>query len=74
MRAAGENIRVAQSGWYPQVALTGNYYYSRPNPRIQPSRDEFAHTWDVGVGASFDVWNWGQTLHQTTEARAQLAR
>jgi outer membrane protein TolC len=35
-------------------------------------RDEFKDTWDIGVAASFDIWNWGTTIHQTNQARAQL--
>ena len=46
----------------------------RPNQRIFPIQDVFQDTWDVGVGISFDVWNWGTTVHQTDQARAQLAQ
>jgi outer membrane protein TolC len=71
---AGESaVTLARSGWFPQIYLTGNYYYSRPNQRIVPTVDEFRDTWDVGISASFDIWNWGTTVHQTSEAQAQLA-
>jgi outer membrane protein TolC len=73
-RMAADAVTVAAGAWYPQVALTGNYYYSRPNQRYQPVKDEFKKSWDLGLGATFDVWNWGMTLHQTAEARAQLAQ
>ncbi|MEK7749214.1 MAG: TolC family protein, partial [Bacteroidota bacterium] len=56
------------------VFLTGNYMTARPNQRIFPIQDVFKDTWDVGVGISFDVWNWGTTVHQTDQARAQLAQ
>jgi outer membrane protein len=71
---AGESaVTLARSGWFPQIYLTGNYYYARPNQRIVPTVDEFRDTWDVGISASFDIWNWGTTMHQTSEAQAQLA-
>jgi outer membrane protein TolC len=73
-RMAADAVTVAAGAWYPQIALTGNYYYSRPNQRYQPVKDEFKKSWDLGLGATFDVWNWGMTLHQTAEARAQLAQ
>lgn len=64
----------ARSGWFPQIYLAGNYYYSRPNQRIFPAIDAFKDTWDVTVGVSLDIWNWGTTVHQTDQAQAQLAQ
>jgi outer membrane protein TolC len=72
--AARDGIAAARAAWFPQIALTGNYYYSRPNPRIFPARDEFKSTWDVGVGANFAVWNWAAAGHQTAQAEAQHAQ
>ena len=66
-------VMLARSGWFPQIYLTGNYYYARPNQRIVPTVNEFRDTWDVGVSVSLDIWNWGTTIHQTNEAQAQLA-
>ncbi len=67
-------VKAARGGFYPQVFLSGNYYYLRPNPRILPALDRFKGTWDVGVSLSFDVWNWGLTRSQTRLAEAQLAQ
>lgn len=71
LKAGESGITFAQSNWYPQVYLTGDYYYSRPNQRIFPAEDKFTGTWDVGVGLSWDVWNWLSTSDQTKEAEAQ---
>ncbi len=65
-------LRVARSGWYPQIYLTGGYYYQRPHQRYLPLRDEFNDSWDIGVTVSFNVWNWGATSHRSSQARAQL--
>ncbi|HTK82692.1 MAG TPA: TolC family protein [Bacteroidota bacterium] len=71
---AGEaGVKAAKSGWYPQIFLSGNYYYSRPNLRYQPTEDRFRDTWDIGLNASMDIWNGGTTSRQTEEAEAQLA-
>lgn len=70
--AAEAAVQAAQGGWWPQVYLAGNYYYSRPNPRILPTRDEFLSTWDVGVQVQVNLWNWGATLFQTEQAEAGL--
>jgi outer membrane protein TolC len=72
VEAASAGVSVAKSGWFPQIYLTGSYYYARPNQRIVPAQDEFKDTWDVSLTASWDIWNWGTTLHQTRQAQAQL--
>ncbi|MHB8579095.1 MAG: TolC family protein [Ignavibacteriaceae bacterium] len=71
VEASKTGITLAQSNWYPQIYLTGNYYYAKPNQRILPNHDQFDATWDVGIGLSFNIWNWGATKDQTTQAEAQ---
>lgn len=74
IKASEAGVKAARSGWYPQVFLSGNYYYLRPNPRLMPSKDRFYGTWDIGISLSFDIWNWGQTRSQASQAEAQLAQ
>ena len=74
MKSSVAGITIAKSGWYPQVFLTGNYIYARPNQRIFPTKDEFKDTWDISVGISFDVWNWNTTSHQTAQAEALFSQ
>lgn len=71
LKAGESSIKVAESNWYPQVYLTGNYYYAKPNPRIFPAKNEFKGTWDIGVGLSWDIWNWLATSDKTNQAEAQ---
>ncbi|MEW6511642.1 MAG: TolC family protein [Bacteroidota bacterium] len=72
VEAARAGVTAAQGGWWPQIALSASYFYSRPNPRYLPTRDEFLGTWEVGVGMQFDLWNFGATSAQTGQARASL--
>lgn len=65
-------VSAAQGGWWPQILLSANYYYSRPNPRFLPTQDVFKGTWDVGIGVQLDLWNWGATAAQTEQARALM--
>lgn len=74
IKAGEAGVTAARAGWYPQIYASGSAYYSRPNARIYPTLDLFKETWDVSVGVSFDVWNWGTTVHQTDQAQAQLAQ
>ncbi|RPI71837.1 MAG: TolC family protein [Ignavibacteriales bacterium] len=66
--ALEENIDASRGGWFPSIFLFGNFYYSNPNPRILPPEDKFNDTWDIGVGLSWDLWNWGFTSSQTRQA------
>lgn len=63
-----ENIKAAWSELYPSVYLTGNYYYSNPNPRYQPAVNEFNNNWDVGVTLSWNFWDWGKTSSKVSQA------
>jgi len=72
VEAARSNVSAAQGSWWPQISLTANYLYARPNPRYLPAKDEFKPTWDAALVMQFDIWNWGTTHYQTEQARSQL--
>lgn len=74
VKAGEAAVSIARSNWFPQIYLTGNYYSSRPNQRYFPTQDAFKDTWDLGIGVSFDVWNWGTTVYQTDQAKSQLSQ
>ncbi len=71
IKASDAAVVSAAGGWFPQIFLSGNYTYSRPNQRIIPLQDEFKDTWDVGVSIQFDLWNSLSTVHQTSQAMSQ---
>jgi outer membrane protein len=68
--AARERIAVAQSESRPQVAVTGGYDYSRPNPRIFPRSTRWEDSWDVSVNASWSIWDGGRSRADRAEAAA----
>jgi outer membrane protein TolC len=72
LEAARAGVAAVNGNWWPQVFLSGSYYYSRPNSRWFPTRDEWKGTWDLGVVVQLDLWNWGTTLRQTEQASAAL--
>ena len=72
IRASQAGVTLAKSSWYPQISVFSNYYYSKPNPRVIPAKNEFRNTWDAGVNLSLNVWDWLTTEHQTEQAEAQL--
>jgi len=74
IKASEAGVTLAKSSWYPQISIGANYYYSRPNQRIMPTKDQFDGTWDAGVNLSINVWDWMTTKHQTDQAESQLAQ
>lgn len=72
VQAGDAAVSLAQSSWWPQMYVVGNYVSARPNQRLFPTQDIFKDTWDVGVSVSFDLWNWGSTIRQTDQAKAQV--
>jgi outer membrane protein len=71
VKASDNGITAANGGWYPSIYLIGDYYYSKPNPRIIPAENKFKDTWDVGISLQWDLWNWGYTSSRTTQAEEQ---
>jgi outer membrane protein len=71
-RSLENNVKVARTGYYPQLAIAANYYDSRPNPRIIPPQDVFVSTWDAGVVMSWDLMNLYSNKHVIADTRIQL--
>lgn len=52
-------IKLEKSSLYPQVFLVGKYSYGKPG--IDLIRKEWMSYWNVGISASFTIWNWKTT-------------
>jgi outer membrane protein len=68
INAANSNIRMARSGYYPQVAIAGNFYYQDPNQRYFPAQNVFKATWDASINLNWDLWTWNAAGFQADEA------
>lgn len=66
------SVSAAKGAWFPQIYLQANYDYARPNTRVQPIKDEWRDTWDVGLTFQFTLWDWLTTASQVSEAKAEL--
>ncbi|MCK4904846.1 TolC family protein [bacterium] len=65
---AKAGIGIAQSNYWPQVGLFGNYKYHKGDEPIIKWKED----WMVGVNASVNIWNWGETKAQVGQAKAAL--
>lgn len=71
-RIAGavEREAAAAAARRPTVAFTGAVDYANPNPRIFPRAAEWQTSWELGVTASWTLWDSGRAAAETAEAVA----
>lgn len=65
-------IEFAKSGWYPNVNAAGNYIYTSDKivDMINPRHDN----WNLGISASFSIFDGMSTLAKVKEARARYSQ
>ena len=68
--AADAQREAAAAGRMPTVQFLGGVDYARPNPKIFPRADVAQDSWDVGVGATWSLWDGGRTVAEVAQARA----
>lgn len=66
------NITVAKSGFFPEIYLISNLYYSNPNQRYFPAKAEFNESWDVNILLQWNIFDWGATSSKVEAANHQL--
>jgi outer membrane protein TolC len=72
VEASQASLDAARGSYFPQIVLSANYTYAKPNQRYLPALNQWKDTWDLGVLVQLDVWNWGATSSQTEQAGAAL--
>lgn len=68
--AADAQRDAAASGRLPTIQFLGGLDYARPNPKIFPRADVAQDSWDVGVGATWSLWDGGRTVAEVAQAKA----
>ena len=68
--AADAQRDAAAAGRLPTLQFLGGVDYARPNSKIFPRADVAQESWDVGVGASWSLWDGGRTDAEVAQARA----
>ena len=70
---AKENVKIARSGFFPTINLTGNY--DRFSDDITLSRGfKFNDMWTVQALATFTLWNWGNTAFKVGENKVKVTQ
>jgi len=73
IEAAGEQRAAAERARRPVIAVTGGLDYARPNPRIFPRAEAWDDSWDVGVAATWSLWDGGRASADATLASSVAA-
>ena len=73
IEAANEQRAAAEGSRRPVIAVTGGFDYARPNPRIFPRAERWDESWDVGVAATWSLWDGGRARADATLAGSVAA-
>ncbi|NOT25745.1 MAG: TolC family protein [Acidobacteria bacterium] len=66
---AADSLRdAAERARYPMISLAGGVDVAKPNPRIFPRADRWEDSWDVGVTASWALWDSGRVRADAAQA------
>jgi outer membrane protein len=73
VKSAEKGVRIAASGFFPQVRILFNYERQGDNPSVNGSRyqpDE--DSWNVLAMAEWKIWDWGKTWWGVGENKAKV--
>ncbi|MCK5915790.1 MAG: TolC family protein, partial [Deltaproteobacteria bacterium] len=71
--SAGHQVKLAQSDYYPDLALTANHH--RMGDKFDVDGDDITSTpynTTIMVGATWTLWEWNRSGHQVKSARAEV--
>jgi outer membrane protein len=73
VKSAEKGVRIAASGFFPQVRVLFNYERQGDNPSVngspyQPDED----SWNVMAMAEWKIWDWGKTWWGVGENKAKV--
>jgi outer membrane protein len=70
---AKEGVKIARSGYFPTINLTGNY--TRFSDDIDVSGGvKFSDRWTIQALATFTLWNWGNTAFKVGENKVKVTQ
>jgi len=72
IRQAQENVKIARSGFFPTVSISGNY--NRFSEGVALSGDITSDRLTFQTLATFTLWNWGNTAYKVGESKVQVSQ
>lgn len=71
---AQKQIRLAGSGYYPNVTASMNYYRFGDQPDVDGNGFDDRENWNVMVNADWTFWEWGKTRSAVLESKGNLKK
>jgi outer membrane protein len=68
--ATEDQVRAIEAGRRPTLSFTGAADYANPNPRIFPREGTWRTSWELGVVASWNLWDGGRIAAEAAQAAA----
>ena len=69
---AKESVKVARSGFFPTIGLSGNYYKNSDEFSLQG--DLKSEKWNINALATFTLWEWGKTYYRVGESKVKVTQ
>ena len=69
---AKENVKIARSGFFPTIGLTGDY--SRSSEEFGLNGNLKYERWTIQALATFTLWNWGNTYFKVGENKVKVTQ
>ena len=68
-----ESVKIARSGFFPTVSLSGNYSRFSDNADLSGGVG-FSDRWTIQALASFTLWDWGNTAFKVGENKVKVTQ
>jgi outer membrane protein len=69
---AKENVKIARSGFFPTINLTGSYNKLSEEPGLMG--DLRTERWNIQALATFTLWEWGKTAYKVGEGKVKVTQ
>jgi outer membrane protein len=66
-----QQINLAKSKYYPEVALTYNYIKAGDTPDVSGSNFQLSNQWQANIGLSWTFWDWNKTRNSVNQIESQ---
>jgi len=66
-----QQINMAKSKYYPEIAFTYNYTKAGDTPDVSGSNFQLPNQWQAIVGLSWTFWDWNKTRNSVNQVESQ---
>ena len=72
--SAEKRVKLSKSGFYPSLALIGNYKRETDDVLLRALVREDPDIWTITLQGEWTFWEWGKTKHEVAAARARSTK